>query len=265
MRINEPSPTPRFDGGTFGFLTLGVGSFFSTQCYHTSLLLIAGPLRVQIDLPSPYCKILADATRKADLGITPADIDHFICTHVHGDHSNGCEDVGYYKLFVQGKRATLYVLPEVAKTLWENKLFASMGPLTDEQLNPLAPATLETFFDVRLVTPETPTMIGDVAMRIRRTRHSVPCFAMKFERRGRRLGYSSDTIFDRELIDWLGECDLIFHETTPAGPHTKYKDLTTLPAALKDKMVLIHMSDGLKCDDPHFRLAAQGAFYQIND
>ena len=149
----------------------------------------------------------------------------------------------------------------MAGPLWHNKLSASLGVLTDEDLNPLPQTSLETFFDVRRVTPETPVDFGDVTMRIRRTKHAVPCYAMKFERGGRRLGYSCDTIYDPGLIEWLSDSDLIFHETTPAGPHTPYEKLAALPSAIKKKMILIHMADEFVCDDPCFRVAEQGVFY----
>ena len=136
VRINKPTTNPQLNKRTFGFLTLGIGSYFSTHYYHTSLLLVAGPLRLQVDLPSPYCKILAEATSKVGMKLTPRDVDHFICTHIHGDHSNGCEDVALYKYFIEHTRPKLYVLPEVAPVLWRNKLFGTLGILTDELCNP---------------------------------------------------------------------------------------------------------------------------------
>ena len=263
MPINQPAIDPRFDEQTFGFLTLGVGSFFSTSFYHTALTLIAGSRYVQIDLPSPFCKILAEAGARVGLNLTPRHIDDYICTHVHGDHSNGCEDVGLYKYFIQRARPNLYVLPEVAGPLWDQKLAASMRLLTDDDCNPYPEPTLETFFRVHTVAPDRPVVFGDVTMRIRRTRHAVPCFAMKFERGGKTLGYSCDTVFDPELIDWLSESDLIFHETTPAGPHTPYERLKELSPELKRKMVLIHMAEPMEVDDPWLRPAVQGAFYPL--
>lgn len=266
--VNEPVAHPRFDESTFGFVTLGVGSFFTTRHFHTSLLMVAGDLRVQVDLPSPYARILAEATRAVGLDLTPGDVDRFICTHVHGDHANGCEDVGFYKYFVQKSRPRFYVAPDVAGPLWEQKLSASMGALTDESLEPLTPdgaaPNLETFFDVRFITPERPERIGDVTLRVRRTLHNVPCYALRFERAdGRELGYSCDTAFDPELIEWLRPCDLIFHETTPGGPHTRIEELCSLDDDIKRRMVLIHLDDGQICDDPALRLARQGALYEV--
>ncbi len=263
MAINAPVAKPVFDQETFGFLTLGVGSFFTTEFYHTSLLMVSGATCVQIDLPTPYCRILAEATQAVGLNLQIQDIDHFICTHVHGDHSNGCEDVALYKYFIQGVRPNLFTLPEVSGPLWDKKLAASLGILTDDEGLPTGQTTLETFFQVQHITPETPVRWGDVTMTIRRTRHAVPCFAMIFERGGRRLGYSCDTVFDPELIDWLSPCDLIFHETTSAGPHTPLERLLELDESIKRKMVLIHLSDHFQCDDPHMGVAVQGAFYSV--
>jgi ribonuclease BN (tRNA processing enzyme) len=263
MALNEPTATPRFDEACFGLLVLGTGGLFSTRYYHTSFLVVAGARRIQIDLPSPYFKILAEAAREVGLEVSTRDVEDFVVTHVHGDHSNGCEEVGLFKRFIEKTRPRLHLLPEVVEPLWRHKLSASMGAIADESLTPLPPTTLETYFDVRTVTPEAPTRIGDVTLSVRRTRHAVPCFASKLERAGRRIGISGDTLYDPGLIEWFGDCDLILHEAATGGPHTQVSRLAELDPALKRKMVLIHLSDDFVCDDPWLRIARQGGFYQL--
>lgn len=263
MPINEPTPPPvSIDQDTFGVLVLGVGEMFSSRFYHTSLLVVAGDRLIQVDTPCPYFKILAEATEKAGLPITPDDIDDYIVTHVHGDHCNGCEAIGFHKRFIQNRRPRLYAIPEVMGPLWEGRLSASMGQLTDADLNPLPPATLESFFDTRLLSTEEPTTIGDMTVSFRRTLHAVPCVAVKCERDGRRIGYSCDTLYDPSLIEWLSDCDLIFHEST-LGPHTPIDKLAALDDSLRARMAVIHLHDQFECEDALLRVAQQGGFYQV--
>ena len=60
---------------------------------------------------------------------------------------------------------------------------------------------------------------------------------------GRTLAYSADTGFSRELIDWLEDgAHLIVHETN-LGAHTHHTELETLPAAIRERMRLIHYPD----------------------
>ena len=80
-------------------------------------------------------------------------------------------------------------------------------------------------------------------IRARRTRHHVPTSALLIEAAGRKLGYSSDTAFDPELIAFLEPADLIIHETNFGPAHTPYSALASLPEELRARMRLIHYAD----------------------
>jgi ribonuclease BN (tRNA processing enzyme) len=62
------------------------------------------------------------------------------------------------------------------------------------------------------------------------------------------FGYSADTAFDPDLIDWLAEADWVIHETN-YGTHTPLSSLLLLPAELKARMRLIHYPDALSPAD----------------
>ena len=68
------------------------------------------------------------------------------------------------------------------------------------------------------------------------------------------------------------------HRTIPRVPPDLLRKLSGYPSgyfadiqgrrgaldpSIKRKMVLVHLNDDLLCDDPHLRLAEQGAFYQV--
>ena len=55
----------------------------------------------------------------------------------------------------------------------------------------------------------------------------------------------SDIERDKLLGDWLWESDLILHEVESImdGIHTYISELEDLPKHIKDKMLLVHLSD----------------------
>ena len=113
---------------TFEVIPLGVGNFFSTLRYNSSLLLIASGKQVLIDLPDPFFRMCAEASKASGREINPDQPDHNMITHIHGDHTNGLEAFGFWKKFVSkaGKVPTIYTTNAVADLLWQ-KLSGSMG------------------------------------------------------------------------------------------------------------------------------------------
>src|SRR5215210_2062858 len=94
-------------------LPLGVGDAFSAKWYQTTFLLIAGGRHTLVDIPDPPRKALAEACAAAGVPSDLNQIDDLILTHVHGDHANGVEPFGFWKLFAQKHRARLWSIPEV--------------------------------------------------------------------------------------------------------------------------------------------------------
>ena len=115
-------------------LTLGIGDFFTRRFYNTSFIILAADQPpILIDAPSPLAKVIHDASESADLPIDIADIDHLILTHLHGDHCNGVEELGFFNRFNRQKgKPTIYTIAEVEKDLWPHRLKASMGAQTEE-------------------------------------------------------------------------------------------------------------------------------------
>ena len=61
------------------------------------------------------------------------EIDHFLITHVHGDHMNGLEGVAFFKHFVENKRVQLLSVPEVREVIWERAPEREHGPVVERQ------------------------------------------------------------------------------------------------------------------------------------
>jgi ribonuclease BN (tRNA processing enzyme) len=224
---------------------LGVGDTFSEKHVTHALMVEADGFRLAIDCPDSYRRVLRAARDKA--GVAHAAnldlfaIDDVLVTHVHGDHMNGLEGVGFFKLFAQKKALNLHTIAPVKDALWQHRLVASMGTLWDGR--EFQTRSFDDYFAWNEVGLETATTIGPFTIRARLTKHHVPTSALVIEHGGRSIGISSDTAFDPELIAFLAQADLVVHETNYGPAHTAYADLLTLDEGVKKKMRLIHYPD----------------------
>ncbi len=247
------------------FLPLGVGDFFSRYYYSSCFVVLAGDTPILIDCPSPLRKMLHEASTRAGIDLPIEAINHFVLTHLHGDHANGLEEVAFYKRFLQGGKPVLYTIPEVARDLWEHRLQASLGFMTDSELNNGTPQTLSDYFEVRECEEDRPNPCGDGALFIRRTRHFLPCFGLRISFGGLTLGYSSDTVFDPEHIEFLSGSDLIVHETSAGGGHTPIGKLAALPESLRRKMFIVHIPDTFDVTRSPIPVLEEGRLYSVRD
>jgi ribonuclease BN (tRNA processing enzyme) len=230
------------EAGGFEVIVLGVGDSFSQQHRTAALLLRCGGFHLAVDCPDSYRGALRAAAERSGLPLDLDQVDDVLITHVHGDHMNGLEGVAFFKHFVARRRLRLHASPEVGRVLWEQRLRASMATLWDgERMQELGFAD---YFDFRPLAWDGAVDIGPFRVRARRTRHHVPTSALFIEAGGRTLGYSADTAFDPELIDFLSPADLVIHETNFGPAHTPYAALAALPAELRSRMRLIHYPDG---------------------
>ena len=247
------------------FLPLGIGDFFSRYYYSTSFVVLAGDTPILVDSPSPLRKMLHEATTRAGIDLPIEAINHFVLTHLHGDHANGLEEVAFYKRFLQGRKPALYTIPEVTRDLWEHRLQASLGILTDSDLTNGTPQALSDYFEVRECEEARLNACGDASLFIRRTRHFLPCFGLRVSFGGLTLGYSSDTVFDPDHIEFLSGSDLIVHEISPGGGHTPLEKLAALPESLRRKMFLAHIPDTFDVARSPIPVLQEGHLYSVRD
>jgi len=225
---------------------LGVGDTFSERHVTHALLLEHDGFRLAIDCPDSYRRVLRQARDR----IAPEDekktldlfaIDDVLVTHVHGDHMNGLEGVGYFKHFAQKKPLNLHTIAPVKDGLWEGRLASPMGQLWNG--TSFRTMAFADYFAWNEVALERKTRIGPFEVTARLTKHHVPTSALLVECGGRSIGISSDTAFDPSLIAFLAKADVIVHETNHGPAHTAYADLLTLDAGVKARMHLIHYPD----------------------
>jgi len=225
----------------FEVVVLGVGDTFSEKHHPSALLLTCDGFQLAIDCPDMYRSVLRAAADRSGRPLALSDIDHVLITHVHGDHMNGLEGVAFYKHFVEGRPLQLVTSPEVRAVVWDQRLQASMSSLWNGQQ--LMPMTFDHYFHHHPLPWTSDLTVGPFRITARRTVHHVPTSALLVEACGRTLGYSADTAFDPDLIDFLSPADLIIHETNLGPAHTPYPSLAALPAQLRTRMRLIHYPD----------------------
>jgi hypothetical protein len=120
---------------------------------------------------------------------------------------------------------------------------------------------LEDYANVSPLGPGR-TRIGALELEWRPTRHHVPTSALRIHAAGRTLGYSADTAFDLELVEWLAASDLFFHETN-YGTHTPLASLVALPERLRARMRLIHYPDDHDPDRSPIPCAREGERHEL--
>jgi ribonuclease BN (tRNA processing enzyme) len=273
----------------------GVGDAF-TERYHNASFCIEEPesgLRLQIDCPPAYPRVLADYRRVSGQALRVDDIDHLLLTHLHGDHCGGTEAYLFLRRFVIGRKPTLLGAPEVLDELWPGRLRGGMEQLllsapewTAEALadrsaagtpeagddrallrepgGPLRQLGLSDYTARQDLSPGV-TRLGPLRIERRFTRHHIPTTALRISVAGRArplLGYSADTAFDPDLIDWLAEAELVIHETN-FGVHTPLRSLLLLPESLRARMRLIHYPDSLAPESCPIRCLTEGELLEI--
>jgi len=237
---------------------LGVGDAFSALYYSSCLAVECDGVRLLIDCPHPIRKIL----RESGAGLDVGDFHALLLTHLHADHCSGLEGWGYFSFFALQQKAVLYAHPLVLERLWAGHLAAGMEQLMHAIDQPPAAKQLDDYFDTRALDTDAAVTIGPFEVECRRTIHHVPTTALRIRANGRCLGYSADTAFDPELIDWLDAADLIVHETN-FGVHTPYEKLAALPARVRDKMRLIHYPDSFDVAASTIECVRQGQRYDV--
>ncbi|MEW6365509.1 MAG: MBL fold metallo-hydrolase [Acidobacteriota bacterium] len=246
---------------SFEVIVLGVGDVFSEINHPSSLLLHCDGFYLAIDCPDTYRSVLHGASSSAGRAIDVASIDHVLITHVHGDHMNGLEGFAFYKHFVEGKHLSLYTTPEVRSVIWGERLRVSMGKLWDGERH--RTMEFDDYFDYHPLDWTHKVAIGPFAVSIHPTVHHVPTIGLLVECMGRRLGYSSDTAFDPQLISFLSAADLIIHETNYGPAHTALFDLESLPDHLQKNMRLIHVPDELASVATSIRTLHEGEVLRV--
>lgn len=246
---------------SLSFVPLGVGDAFSARWYSSCLLIACGARRLLIDCPHPIRKMLREAQALASDAVDLDGIDAVVLTHLHGDHCSGLEAAAFFAKFALGRRLRLLAHPSVLERLWDDSLAAGM----DRLVAPDGVSTrmrFEDYFDPVQLRFDSAVDEGPFRIECRPTVHHVPTTALRIRTEDAFFGYSADTAFDLDLIDWLTPCDRFVHETN-LGTHTPYERLARLPAEIRRKMRLIHFTDDFEAGSSVIEPLVQGRRYRL--
>ena len=251
--------------GKLVVIPLGVGDAFSAKWYSSAFAVGAiGPRGethwVLLDCPHPIRKMLAEATASAPLDIP--DFDAVVLTHLHGDHVSGLESYGFFNHFALQKRTQVLCHPSGSARLWPHHLAAGMDQLLREG-GGVSAMKANDFFDFTALSTSSPVRFGPFTFESKMTVHHVPTTALRISAYGKTLGFSADTAFDVELLDWLFDgTDLVFHETN-LGTHTPYEKLAALDDNRRAMMRLYHYPDFFDVDASTIRCLVPGERIEV--
>jgi ribonuclease BN (tRNA processing enzyme) len=174
---------------------------------------------------------------------------------------NGIEGVAFFKHFVENKRVHLFSVPEVREAIWSERLKGSMSQLWNG--TEFYSLSFDDYFAFTPLEWASVTTVGPFNIQVRRTRHHIPTCALRIEAGGRVFGYSCDTAFDPELIQFLEPAHFIIHETNLGPAHSSYASLAGLPAELRHRIRLIHYPDGFDSKTSAIQIAHEGEVFHV--
>ena len=242
------------NNGELSLFFLGTGSAFTKTNFQTNLLVIKGKDHILIDCGS----LCSRALKK--YGQTIKNIENFHITHSHADHTGGLEEAAFMNMYGANKTLSMYITKEYKDILWENTL---KGGLSYSEYSNGPNLTFDDYFKLKPLKeiPDSPRPLyeakcGSINLKFFRTIH-VPNKKGSWDKTFNSTGvviddkiiFTADTIFDKEMLDWLCErfpaTEAIFHDCQmfDGGVHASYNQLLTLPAELRKKMFLCHYSD----------------------
>jgi phosphoribosyl 1,2-cyclic phosphodiesterase len=196
--------------------------------------------------------------REAEGALDVGEVNALVLTHLHADHASGMEGFAFFSYFVLRRPVRLIAHPEVARGLWEDHLAITMSRLIGPDGTPKPPMTFEDYFHLVPLVPGTSVVEGPFVIEGRGTIHHIPTLALRISGGGRTLGYSADTAFDRALIEWLAEGELVIHETNYGGAHTPYEALAALPLEIREKIRLVAYPDAFDVKASVIPVLAEG-------
>lgn len=234
-------------------ILLGTGAAWSGPDRENTFLLVRGKdTNVLIDCGG------SPTQRLAQVGLSPADVDHIILTHNHPDHMYGLPLL-LLNAWMAGRKTALHVYGLKNTISSARRLLKAL----DFKLLPnFTPIRYHT------ITPNSVTalpQIGEFDVSAAPTKHFVPTLALRFTDRatGESFAYSSDTSPHKNVVEISRDVKLLFHEATLLGEssegHSSAEEAGQEAAAANvSKLVLLHVPPNVQ--PQKWRAAAKASF-----
>lgn len=259
----EPRPATVFEAETprryrppyFAVTVIGSGHGFDPTANTSGFVLWVNGRGVLVDPPVDTTDWL-----RAN-GIDTRLIEDLVLTHCHADH-----DAGALQKVLQEGRIRLHTTPTILKSFIRK--YRRLLRLTTAQFHHL--------FDFRPVRVGEPINICGAHFNFRYMLHTIPTLGFDVDYRGRAFAYSCDTLYNpdrmkelvgqgylsperlRELVEFRWNADLIFHEAGIPPIHTPVAVLCDLPAEVKQRTYLTHITETAIPVNSGLRLAPPG-------
>lgn len=248
--------TPEFRPPTFGITLIGSGHGFDARAKTSGFIIWLNGRGVLVD---PPVHTTAWLRRQ---GVNPRSIEDIILTHCHADH-----DSGTLQKILQEGRVRLHTSPTILHS-FARKYRALTG---------LSRAQFLGLFDFHPVMLDESVNIAGADFRFQYRFHPVPTLGFETFFHGKSFAYSSDTLWDPELIQKLADQglfsptraedlidfpwhhSLVLHEAGIPPIHTPISVLASLPAEVKERLYLVHISETAIPEGSGLRLAPTGA------
>ena len=247
---NKPNPISLTSDGQLTLTFLGCGSAFAKTLNQTNLLVVKGSDHLLIDMGTTSARVLDQR------GVSLAQIKNYLITHSHADHIGGLEEVQLFNRYVVRQKPRMIITKTYEKILWEQSL---RGGSELSENKPLGFNDLwQTIRPKRLSGYPRETFeanVGSINLKMPRTMH-FPDSATSWRQCAwscgviidERVLFTSDTRFDPKLLleyDRMFSFEIIFHDCQlfTGGVHSSIEELSTLPATLRKKIVLMHYGD----------------------
>lgn len=240
-------------------LILGVGDAFTRRHFGTAALVEAPGGPVLVDCPDPVHRVLAEATAAAGWTVEAHQIGDVVLTHLHGDHCNGLESLGFWQFFARqrgviDRRPRLHTHPQAAARLW-----ARLAPAMDGG----GRRGLADFYDLHVIDPGAPATVAGLTVECRLTGHPIPTAGLLASDGTGTLGWSGDTPYEAAHVEWLSRADLIVHECNLGPAHTPIEALNRLPDALRSRMRLVHLPDDFDASTTDIAILREGDVLEV--
>lgn len=246
-------------------LILGVGDAFTRRHFGSSALIEAPDGLVLIDCPDLIHRALYEASQDSAWRppVDASSVTDILLTHLHGDHCNGLESLGFFRRILRMREASsprprLHVSAAVAERLWTR-----LAPAMDMPMGNATASRMDEYFEVHVLAPHAPSLVAGLTVHCRPTQHSVPTLGFLVTDGKRGLGWSADTPFEQAHVDWLAAADVIVHESNLGPAHTPIERLNALPEAIRRKMRLIHLPDDFDARQTDIAILREGEVLDV--
>lgn len=239
QRVPPPSLPPSFEPPAFGVTVLGSSHGFDPKGKTTGFILWMNHRGLLVDPPMGSGDLLGAS------GIAPKLIDGIVLTHCHADHDSGT----FQKILEEG-RIVVYTSAVIIGSFLRK--YSALSGLDEDFLR-------RTFvFRPARIGTAVPVHGGE--LRFFHSLHSIPTVGFEAYYGGKSLVFSGDTLYDPERIEQMvvdghltreradaliyfpWHHTVVLHEAGVPPLHTPTEVLAALPAAVKERLYLLHIA-----------------------